>query len=141
MEARRPTAADGGAAGGAACRSVLTIAFQFTFEAHVRDHVAAMARQYVRNVVASVQRVAMAIAPSLVGPRLGLKPGCSPEALTLAQWICRSYKLSTGVDLLKSNPSAAGESLLKLLWQYPDAVICCSLKISVSFLDHNISFL
>ena len=45
-------------------RSVLTIAFQFTYENHLRESVAAMARQYVRSVVASVQRVAMAIAPS-----------------------------------------------------------------------------
>ncbi|KAG0447722.1 hypothetical protein HPP92_028192 [Vanilla planifolia] len=44
-------------------RSVLTIAFQFTYESHFRENVAAMARQYVRSVVASVQRVAMAISP------------------------------------------------------------------------------
>lgn len=74
-------------------RSVLTIAFQFTFENHTRDNVAAMARQYVRSVVGSVQRVAMAIAPSRLGSQLGPKPlPQSPEALTLAQWICRSYR-------------------------------------------------
>lgn len=74
-------------------RSVLTIAFQFTFENHLRDSVAAMARQYVRGVVGSVQRVAMAIAPSRLGSHVGPKlvPG-SPEALTLARWICRSYR-------------------------------------------------
>lgn len=74
-------------------RSVLTIAFQFTFENHVRDNVAAMARQYVRSVMASVQRVAMAIAPSRLSSHMGLKPlPGSPEALTLARWICRSYR-------------------------------------------------
>lgn len=74
-------------------RSVLTIAFQFTFENHLRDNVAAMARQYVRSVVGSVQRVAMAIAPSRQGPQLGPKslPG-SPEAHALARWVCRSYR-------------------------------------------------
>jgi len=74
-------------------RSVLTIAFQFSFENHMRDNVAAMARQYVRGVVGSVQRVAMAIAPSRLSSNVGPKtlPG-SPEALTLAQWICRSYR-------------------------------------------------
>lgn len=74
-------------------RSVLTIAFQFMFENHMRDNVAAMARQYVRSVVGSVQRVAMAIAPSRLGAQIGPKslPG-SPEALTLARWICRSYR-------------------------------------------------
>ena len=74
-------------------RSVLTIAFQFTFENHLRDNVATMARQYVRSVVGSVQRVAMAIAPSRFNSLLGPKalPG-SPEALTLVRWICRSYR-------------------------------------------------
>ncbi|KAI9107147.1 hypothetical protein K1719_021756 [Acacia pycnantha] len=53
-----------------------------------------MARQYVCSVVGSVQRVAMAIARSRLSTQLGPKslPG-SPEALTLARWICRSYKL------------------------------------------------
>ncbi|KAK9158381.1 hypothetical protein Scep_004955 [Stephania cephalantha] len=74
-------------------RSVLTIAFQFPFEHHLQDTVASMARQYVRSVIASVQRVAMAIAPSGLGPYTGskLSPG-SPEAVTLAQWICQSYR-------------------------------------------------
>lgn len=100
--AARAAAADAGGA----CRSVLTIAFQFTFETHLRDHVAAMARQYVRSVVASVQRVAMAIAPSQLGPRLGLKPPAagSPEALTLAQWICRSYRYDLSYSLSLSSP-------------------------------------
>lgn len=77
-------------------RSVLTIAFQFTFENHMRDNVAAMARQYVRSVVGSVQRVAMAISPSRLGPHAGPKalPG-SPEALTLARWISRSYRFDS----------------------------------------------
>lgn len=74
-------------------RSVLTIAFQFTFENHYRDNVAAMARQYVRSIVSSVQRVAMAIAPSQLSSNLTPRPlPGSPEAITLARWICRSYR-------------------------------------------------
>ncbi|RZR72878.1 hypothetical protein BHM03_00018200 [Ensete ventricosum] len=74
-------------------RSVLTIAFQFTYENHLRDSVAEMARQYVRSVVASVQRVAMAIAPSRPGSQIGVKhPPGSPEAHTLARWISGSYR-------------------------------------------------
>ncbi|URD89667.1 Homeobox-leucine zipper protein [Musa troglodytarum] len=80
-------------------RSVLTIAFQFTYENHLRDNVAAMARQYVRSVVASVQTVAMAIAPSRPGCQIGVKqPPGSPEAHTLAQWISRSYRQSINTD-------------------------------------------
>ncbi|CAL9204830.1 unnamed protein product [Musa hybrid cultivar] len=102
-------------------RSVLTIAFQFTYENHLRDNVAAMARQYVRSVVASVQRVAMAIAPSRPGCQIGVKhPPGSPEAHTLAQWISRSYRAHTGVELFQVDLQA-NDSLLKLLWHHPDA--------------------
>ncbi|GLT35716.1 hypothetical protein SLA2020_101430 [Shorea laevis] len=113
-------------------RSVLTIAFQFTFENHFRDNVAAMARQYVRSVVGSVQRVAMAIAPSRLNSQMGPKglPG-SPEALTLARWICRSYRIHTGGDLFRVD-SQAGDALLKQLWHHSDAIMCCSLKTNAS---------
>ncbi|KAJ6825328.1 homeobox-leucine zipper protein HOX32-like [Iris pallida] len=111
-------------------RSVLTIAFQFTYENHLRENVAAMARQYVRSVVASVQRVAMAIAPSRLGTQVGMKnPPGSPEAQTLARWISCSYRFHTGVDLLQDD-SHASDSLLKLLWHHSDAIMCCSLKAS-----------
>ena len=74
-------------------RSVLTIAFQFPFDSSMQDNVAVMARQYVRSVISSVQRVAMAISPSGINPAVGpkLSPG-SPEALTLSHWICQSYR-------------------------------------------------
>ncbi|CAL9066792.1 unnamed protein product [Musa banksii] len=119
-------------------RSVLTIAFQFTYENHLRDNVAAMARQYVRSVVASVQRVAMAIAPSRPGCQIGVKhPPGSPEAHTLAQWISRSYRAHTGVELFQVD-SQANDSLLKLLWHHPDAVMCCSLKARIQHIsDRN----
>ncbi|KAJ0808724.1 putative class III homeodomain-leucine zipper family [Helianthus annuus] len=73
-------------------RSVLTITFQFPFENSLAESVATMARQYVRSLINSVQRVVMAISPSSLSPCVGPKtsPG-SPEALTLAQWICQSY--------------------------------------------------
>ncbi|KAK7303562.1 hypothetical protein RJT34_14471 [Clitoria ternatea] len=113
-------------------RSVLTIAFQFTFENHLRDNVAAMARQYVRSVVGSVQRVAMAIAPSRLSTQLGPKslPG-SPEALTLARWICRSYRIHTGTELFRVE-CTAGDAILKQLWHHSDAIMCCSVKTNAS---------
>ncbi|XP_042469940.1 homeobox-leucine zipper protein HOX32-like [Zingiber officinale] len=118
-------------------RSVLTIAFQFTFENHLRDNVAAMARQYVRSVVSSVQRVAMAISPT-PGFQIGSKilPPGSPEANTLAQWIFRSYRAQTGAALLQID-SQANDSLLKMLWQCSDAIMCCSLKTSPVFTFSN----
>ncbi|PKU87397.1 Homeobox-leucine zipper protein HOX33 [Dendrobium catenatum] len=62
---------------------VLTFTFQFT----------SMAQQYFLSVVASVQRVAMAISPSGLCNQLGMKhtPG-SPKAYTLLLWISRSYR-------------------------------------------------
>lgn len=113
-------------------RSVLTIAFQFTFENHLQENVAAMARQYVRSVVGSVQRVAMAISPSRLSSSTGLKPlPGSPEALTLARWICRSYRIHVGVELLQTD-SQSGDAMLKKLWHHSDAIMCCSVKTNAS---------
>ncbi|KAM0061948.1 putative class III homeodomain-leucine zipper family [Helianthus debilis subsp. tardiflorus] len=118
-------------------RSVLTITFHFPFENSLAESVATMARQYVRSVINSVQRVAMAISPSglsqCVGPKTS--PG-SPEALTLAQWICQSYMYHLGADLLSSG-LVVGESLLKDLWQHQDAILCCSLKSQPVFIFAN----
>ncbi|KAI3793748.1 hypothetical protein L1987_36370 [Smallanthus sonchifolius] len=118
-------------------RSVLTIAFQFPFENNLADSVATMARQYVRSVINSVQRVAMAISPSGLSPSPSpkLSPS-SPEALTLAQWICHSYTYHLGLDLLTSG-SVVGDSLLKDLWQHQDAILCCSLKSLPVFIFAN----
>ncbi|CAN4081953.1 unnamed protein product [Withania somnifera] len=114
-------------------RSVLTIAFQFAFENHYQENVAAMARQYVRSIVGSVQRVAMAIAPSRPCSQLSPKsfPG-SPEAITLARWICRSYKVHTGRELLEVDSQAAGDAVLKQLWHHTDSIMCCSVKMNNS---------
>ncbi|CAL0301033.1 unnamed protein product [Lupinus luteus] len=113
-------------------RSVLTIAFQFTFENHLRDNVAAMARQYVRTVVGSVQRVAMAIAPARPSTQLVPKSlPCSPEALTLARWICRSYRIHTSAELFRLEPTS-GDAILKQLWHHSDAIVCCSVKTNAS---------
>ncbi|KAG4155820.1 hypothetical protein ERO13_D03G135100v2 [Gossypium hirsutum] len=118
-------------------RSVLTIAFQFPFDSSLQDNVATMARQYVRSVISSVQRVAMAISPSGLSADVGpkLSPG-SPEALTLAQWICQSYSYHIGAELLRSE-SLGSDSILKNLWQHQDAILCCSLKSLPVFIFAN----
>lgn len=79
-------------------KSVMTIAFQFAFEMHLQENVAAMARQYVRSIISSVQRVALALSPSSLGPNAGLRtPPGTPEAQTLARWICQSYRYDAGL--------------------------------------------
>uniref|UniRef100_A0A0E0RJY0 Homeobox domain-containing protein n=1 Tax=Oryza rufipogon TaxID=4529 RepID=A0A0E0RJY0_ORYRU len=124
-------------ASGTCNRSVLTIAFQFSYENHLRESVAAMARSYVRAVMASVQRVAVAIAPSRLGPQIGMKhPPASPEALTLASWIGRSYRAHTGADIRWSDTEDA-DSPLALLWKHSDAILCCSLKPAPMFTFAN----
>lgn len=118
-------------------RSVLTIAFQFPYEVHLQESVAAMARQYVRTIVSSVQRVAMAISPSRLGSNVGDKLlAGTPEAVTLSRWICQSYNYHFGINLLKSN-GEEGDPLLKLLWQHQDAILCCSMKVPPVFTFAN----
>ncbi|KAK6161894.1 hypothetical protein DH2020_001735 [Rehmannia glutinosa] len=109
-------------------KSVMTIAFQFAFEMHLQESVTAMARQYVRSVISSVQRVALALSPSRLGSHAGLgPPPGTPEAQTLARWICQSYRFFLGMELLK--PVTEGSDVvLKTLWHHSDAVMCCSLK-------------
>ncbi|CAN0878170.1 Homeobox-leucine zipper protein ATHB-15 [Linum grandiflorum] len=110
-------------------RSVMTIAFEFAFESHMQEHVAAMARQYVRSIISSVQRVALALSPSNLGSLAGLRSSLgTPEAQTLARWINQSYRVYLGVELLKSNGEGGSESVLKSLWHHSDAMLCCSLK-------------
>ncbi|CAA0812000.1 Homeobox-leucine zipper protein REVOLUTA [Striga hermonthica] len=129
------------AAASSACspRAILTIAFQFPYETNLLDNVASMARQYVRSVISSVQRVAIAISPSV-----GLDPAAvpklspsSPEALTLAHWICHSYSYHFGAELLGGAESTSGEGVLKSLWHHQDAILCCSLKAVPVFIFAN----
>ncbi|KAJ6732520.1 HOMEOBOX-LEUCINE ZIPPER PROTEIN ATHB-14 [Salix purpurea] len=104
----------------------MTIAFQFAFEMHLQENVASMARQYVRSIIASVQRVALALSPSHSGSHPGLwPPNGTPEAHTLARWICESYRCYLGVKLFENEGS---DSILKTLWHHSDALMCCSLK-------------
>ncbi|ONK66815.1 uncharacterized protein A4U43_C06F12270 [Asparagus officinalis] len=118
-------------------KSVMTIAFQFAYENNLQENVATMARQYIRKIISSVQRVALALSPSRLGCNgvLHPPPG-SPEAVTLARWICNSYRCNSGVDLFK--PTAEGsDSLLKTLWHHADAIMCCSLKAMPVFTFSN----
>ncbi|KAJ9692284.1 hypothetical protein PVL29_011374 [Vitis rotundifolia] len=109
-------------------RSVMTIAFEFAFESHLQENVASMARQYVRSIISSVQRVALALSPSHLSSHAGLRPPLgTPEAHTLARWICHSYRCYLGVELLKSSGEGS-ETILKTLWHHSDAIMCCSLK-------------
>lgn len=89
-------------------RSVMTIAFQFAFESQLQQNVASMARQYMRSIISSVQRVALALSPSRMGSLCELKPlSGSTEALNLARWIDHGYRFHVNiyiynVDLLSS---------------------------------------
>ncbi|XP_074286984.1 homeobox-leucine zipper protein ATHB-8-like [Silene latifolia] len=114
--------------GSGSTKSVMTIAFQFACEIHLQESVASMARQYVRSIISSVQRVASALSPSRLGSITGspLSPG-TPEVQTLARWICQSYRSYLGVELLKPS-NEGGEPILKTLWHHSDAILCCSLK-------------
>ncbi|CAA7024991.1 unnamed protein product [Microthlaspi erraticum] len=133
-----PENASGNSSSSTSSRCILTIAFQFPFENNLQDNVAGMACQYVRSVISSVQRVAMAISPSGISPSLGskLSPG-SPEAVTLAQWISQSYTHHLGSELLSIDSLGSNDSVLKLLWDHQDAILCCTLKPQPVFMFAN----
>ncbi|XP_062215818.1 homeobox-leucine zipper protein HOX29-like [Phragmites australis] len=123
----------GSGSGNAACagsKAVMTIAFQFAFESHLQDSVATMARQYMRSIIASAQRIALALSSSRLVPHAGIKrtPAASPEADTLSRWICQSYRFHFGAELIKSADASGCEPSLKALWHHANAILCCSLK-------------
>jgi homeobox-leucine zipper protein len=115
-----------GVSGSGQMRSVLTIAFQFAYEVHTRDTCAAMARQYVRTVVASVQRVAMALAPSRgAGPRRQVPSNL--DALSLARHVLSSYRWvfqlkELGLDIIWTRPRC-----LSKFWH--DEVMCSVMRV------------
>ncbi|KAF8100452.1 hypothetical protein N665_0224s0035 [Sinapis alba] len=133
-----PENASGNSSPSSTARCILTIAFQFPFETNSQENVAGMACQYMRSVISSVQRVAMAISPSGIGPSLGskLSPG-SPEAVTLAQWISQSYTHHLGSELVTIDSLGSNDSVLKLIWDHQDAILCCSLKPQPVFMFAN----
>ncbi|KAG8052888.1 hypothetical protein GUJ93_ZPchr0001g31529 [Zizania palustris] len=142
LEVSTPRGRITGVSGGGACaatssKAVMTIAFQFAFESHLQDSVAAMARQYMRSIISSVQRIAVALSSSSSShlvPRGGsaaqkLAPA-TPEAATLSRWICQSYRFHFGAELIKSADANKGssESVLKAIWHHGSAILCCSLQ-------------
>ncbi|CAA0823194.1 Homeobox-leucine zipper protein REVOLUTA [Striga hermonthica] len=119
-------------------RSILTIAFQFPCASNLHDTVATMTRHYVRGVISSVQKVALALSPFGFGPTVGpsMSSAGSPEASILAHWICKSYSSHVGTELLRID-SLSCDSVLKSLWHHQDAIICCSLKARPVFVFVN----
>ncbi|XP_062195570.1 homeobox-leucine zipper protein HOX29-like [Phragmites australis] len=122
----------GGGSGSAACagsKAVMTIAFQFAFESHLQDSVTTMARQYMRSIISSVQRIALALSSLRLVPHVGIDhTPASPEATTLSRWICQSYRFHFGAELIKSADASGCEPGLKALWRHASAILCCSLK-------------
>ncbi|KAE8654594.1 Homeobox-leucine zipper protein HOX29 [Hibiscus syriacus] len=88
------------------------------------------------SVVSSpVQRVASAFSPSDFSSHAEFQTlPDTPEAQTLARWICQSYRCFLGMELLKHEGS---ESILKNLWHQSDAILCCSLKAQPVFIFSN----
>ena len=93
LEAGTPRSRITGGAG-VNSKAVMTIAFQFAFESHLQDSVAAMARQYMRSIISSVQRIALALSSSRLVPHGGVRllPPVTQEAETLSRWIVQSYR-------------------------------------------------
>nr|ANH56717.1 class III homeodomain-leucine zipper protein [Spirogyra pratensis] len=125
-------------------RSVLTIAFQFVYTHVARDSVALIARQYVRNMVSSIQRAAMAISPpkpvlqtmnpipppKSVNSMMPIPPSSSigsVDALLMARRILQNYRTYVGSDLILVDHLQPQE-LLQAFWNFKDAIICIAWK-------------
>lgn len=120
-------------------RSVMTIAFQFAFESHLQEDVASMARQYIRNIIASVQRLSLTLSPSHLGSHGGLRiPPGSPEAATLARWICHSYRfviiLSNKLPCIHLISITCGGKAVKKKKILPGSCINRSLSVRFNFM-------
>ncbi|KAK1362882.1 homeobox-leucine zipper protein ATHB-15 [Heracleum sosnowskyi] len=118
-------------------RSVMTIAFEFACESHMQETVASVARQYVRSVISSVQRVASVLSPSHLNVNGSIMTSLgTPEAHTLARWVCHSYRCYLGSELVET-AGEGSDAILKSLWHHPDAVLCCSIKATPVFTFAN----
>jgi len=111
-------------------KAVMTIAFQFAFESHLQDSVAAMARQYMRSIISSAQRIALALSSSRLVSHASVRlvPPVTQEAETLSRWIVQSYRFHFGAELIKSADGNGSGSVLEALWNHNSAILCCSLK-------------
>lgn len=139
LEGQSEGGRQGGDASASRLRSVLTIAFQFVYEGPTREAVAVVARQYVRSVVSSVQRVAMALTPSRHGP-LGsghLPSNDNSEAMVLlSRRVLQSYRLHVGVDIVRPELAQNGEAF-KAFWEHADAIVCVAWKAAPELLFAN----
>nr|AWD38918.1 class III homeodomain-leucine zipper protein [Ceratopteris pteridoides] len=117
-------------------RSVLSMAFQFNIDIEMENSMAEMAKQYMRKVMSTLQRVALILVPP--SPNLLLVPSNKPcsqsptsannhreGSKTIAHWICRSYKMYLGLDLLHAEKEN-NETQFEALWKLNDALLCCN---------------
>ncbi|KAI3470468.1 hypothetical protein Pfo_027131 [Paulownia fortunei] len=117
--------------------SMVILAFQFPFEAHLQEDVAAMARQYVQHVISSVKNISLMPSGSNpemnsieANPAMGFK--ITPEstyAVNLANLICQSYRQvnlsSLGVDMLGFNCQTS-DSMFEQIQHHQYAILCFS---------------
>ncbi|XP_051121235.1 homeobox-leucine zipper protein REVOLUTA-like [Andrographis paniculata] len=110
--------------------ALMTVAFQFPYEGDCHEDLIDMAQSYVRHVISNVKSIAMEIMlagaqhdsnPAIANPNETAVSPASTFAENLAALICRSYKLTTSLDLLWVNPPA---TLLQALYRHPFSIIC-----------------
>ncbi|KAH6801686.1 hypothetical protein C2S51_033132 [Perilla frutescens var. frutescens] len=120
--------------------TMLIVAFQFPFQAHLVEDVAAMAREYVRHVVSCVKFFSQeALMPESypetncieVNPAMGFNVTSEPDfAINLANLMCQSYRSSLGMDMVGVNCQSA-DSVLEQMQNHQYAILCFSLALSV----------
>lgn len=94
---------------------MLIVAFQFPFQAHLLEDVAAMAREYVRHVISSVKNISLGTMPQGSNPEMNsteANPATgfnitseSTFAVNLANLVCQSYRqVKNCLFLFLANP-------------------------------------
>ncbi|XP_051121229.1 homeobox-leucine zipper protein HOX9-like [Andrographis paniculata] len=110
--------------------ALLTLAFQFPFEGDCQGDLMDMARSYVRHVISNVKSIALELKLSGTYRVRNLARGnsnatavtpASTFAENLASLICRSYKLTTNIDLVRINPPT---TMLQAVYGHPFSITC-----------------
>lgn len=109
--------------------SVLTVAFQFKYEAQIRDLVTVKAHHYAQRVLEFIRKAAVLIMPACETSQKGRNPSvCSLESKILVYHIVQKYRNFFGMDLFKTETAVNADILFKAFWNHKDAIICCTSK-------------
>nr|AIV98134.1 class III HD-Zip protein HDZ1 [Cunninghamia lanceolata] len=109
--------------------SVLTVAFQWTYEAETRDLVALKAHHYAQRVLEFVKKAVLLLRPACGTSQTAIRPYVfSLESKMLVYTMMQKYRSCFGMDLFKTGNSANCDIIFRAFWNHQDAIVCCASK-------------